>query len=489
MRDITLCVIVRDEEGLLPGCLASVRDAVERIVVVDTGSRDRSAAIAREHGATLVEHPWADDFAAARNAALAHVRTRWILVLDADERLAPGAASVLRGQAARGGFECGLLPLHNATTLEAPAEAVLSGASRRGEPVLLPRFLLRTPDLAWQGIVHESLDAWILGGKRRLRRIEAPIVHYGQVPELRAARDKDARNLRLLECRVAAAPGDAGARTYLAREYERAGRTEAALVESEVAWKAMIAARESGIAADAVAPATLRAFQLLRAGRQEEARSVLAFAARVEPDHPNLNLLTGALEESLALGTHDETTRAAALARAEQALERCLARSGSVYACELLPGSTDWAAATRLGVVRLMLARPKEALHAFERALASRPAHPEAELGRLEARILLEDPSSVLPALEPRLADPTPDAWILATLACVRLGAASDERSFAHEALRRLARQPAVSPHRARWLRERVATLVEAPAPALPSRPGRPSREGTQAPIRGSSEP
>lgn len=489
MRDITLCVIARDEEALLPGCLASVRGVVERIVVVDTGSRDRTPALAREHGATLVEHSWADDFAAARNAALAHVSSGWILVLDADERLAPGAGVALRAQAAAGGFECGLLPLHNATTLEAPAEAVLSGASRRGEPVLLPRLLLRTPDLAWRGIVHESLDAWILAGNRRLRRIEAPIVHYGQVPDLRAARDKDARNLRLLERRVAAAPEDAAARTYLAREYERAGRTEAALLESEFAWKAMIAMRERGIAADAVAPATLRTFQLLRAGRHDEARSVLAFAARVEPGHPNLELLAGALEESVALDTPDEALRATALARAEQALERCLARAGSLYACELLPGATDWAAATRLGVVRLMQARPREALRAFEQALAVRPGHPEAELGRLEARILVEDPAALLPTLEPRLADPTPDAWVLATLACLRLGATADARSFAREALVRLARRPALSPHRARWLREQVTTWVEAPGAVSPSPRTAPARGDLPASVQGSSTP
>ena len=91
MQKLTLCVIAKDEEAMLGDCLASVRGLADAIVVVDTGSTDRTAAIARLHGAVVVEHAWNHDFAAARNAALPHVKSGFILVLDADERLGPGA--------------------------------------------------------------------------------------------------------------------------------------------------------------------------------------------------------------------------------------------------------------------------------------------------------------------------------------------------------------------------------------------------------------
>ena len=71
MSRITLCLIARDEERFLPACLASVRGAVDEIVVVDTGSADRTREIAAEAGALVVDFPWCDDFAAARNAGLA----------------------------------------------------------------------------------------------------------------------------------------------------------------------------------------------------------------------------------------------------------------------------------------------------------------------------------------------------------------------------------------------------------------------------------
>ena len=89
MIRISLCLIARDEERFLPGCLASVSGVVDEIVLADTGSTDRTVEIARAAGATVVHHAWDEDFSAARNAALAAATGDWILLLDADERLAP----------------------------------------------------------------------------------------------------------------------------------------------------------------------------------------------------------------------------------------------------------------------------------------------------------------------------------------------------------------------------------------------------------------
>src|SRR5271154_254757 len=86
---LTAAMIVKDEEAVLDGCLASIAPVVDEIVIADTGSTDRSREIAMAHGARLIEFPWRNDFAAARNAALAEARGQWILYIDADERLAP----------------------------------------------------------------------------------------------------------------------------------------------------------------------------------------------------------------------------------------------------------------------------------------------------------------------------------------------------------------------------------------------------------------
>ena len=86
----TAVLIVRNEEERVEACLRSVRDLVEEILVLDTGSRDRTREVARRSGARVVESPWRGDFAAARNEAVAQARGRWILSIDADERLAGG---------------------------------------------------------------------------------------------------------------------------------------------------------------------------------------------------------------------------------------------------------------------------------------------------------------------------------------------------------------------------------------------------------------
>ena len=80
-------MIVKNEEQFLDQCLAALDGVAHQIVVVDTGSTDRTVQIAKAHGAEVHHFDWCDDFAAARNFALEHARGDWVLVLDADEVL------------------------------------------------------------------------------------------------------------------------------------------------------------------------------------------------------------------------------------------------------------------------------------------------------------------------------------------------------------------------------------------------------------------
>lgn len=456
MPRLSLCLIVRDEEEMLPGCLASVRGSVDEIVAADTGSTDGTRALLVAAGARVVDFPWCDDFAAARNAALAAATGDYVLVLDADERLAAGAGAELARVARAGGLDCGLLPLHHASGLDARPEDVLAGRARLIEPVLLPRLLRRAEDLRWTGIVHEGVQDWLARPGRLVRTLDAPIVHYGAVPGWRAARGKHERNLRLLEARCRLEPDDPTARAYLANELLRAGESTRARELLEEAVTRLAAARARGQAIDPTQVLTLRATAALRAGETALAEHTLALAHGWGCEHVNLDFLAAALREHASLrGPEDE--RRARAHEAAALYQRCLARAGERSTAEVLPGATGYAAATALGHLHLRLGAPEDARADFERALATAPEHLPARLGLLEAEIELGHAEAALRALDPLLGQQAgADAWFLAARACERLGQLADAALFATTSAREAARIGFAAPHRAaalrRWL-------------------------------------
>jgi hypothetical protein len=91
---ISACVIARDEEERLPDCLASL-GFCDEVVVVDSGSRDRTRELAAAAGAKVVENPW-PGFSAQRNVALDHATGEWVLEIDADERVSPELAAEIQ---------------------------------------------------------------------------------------------------------------------------------------------------------------------------------------------------------------------------------------------------------------------------------------------------------------------------------------------------------------------------------------------------------
>jgi len=84
---ISLCMIVKNEEKLLPQCLTSATGVFDEIIVVDTGSTDSTVEIAEQFGAKVYFHEWESDFAKARNISLSYATCDWIFILDADEAL------------------------------------------------------------------------------------------------------------------------------------------------------------------------------------------------------------------------------------------------------------------------------------------------------------------------------------------------------------------------------------------------------------------
>lgn len=87
MPTISLCMIVRNEEDVLGRCLESVADLVDEIIIVDTGSTDRTREIAAAYTESIYDFPWIDDFSAARNFSFSRATCDYCLWLDADDIL------------------------------------------------------------------------------------------------------------------------------------------------------------------------------------------------------------------------------------------------------------------------------------------------------------------------------------------------------------------------------------------------------------------
>lgn len=147
---LSAALIVRDEQKHLPDCLRSIQPLVDEIVVVDTGSRDRSVAIARRFGARVERIKWRGSFSAARNRALELADGEWILYIDADERARPCSRARLRRELA---------------DTRSVAWEVLLYPRAGFTPHRVVRLFRNHPSIRFEGIVHEN----ILPGLNRYR--------------------------------------------------------------------------------------------------------------------------------------------------------------------------------------------------------------------------------------------------------------------------------------------------------------------------------
>lgn len=241
MSGIALSMIVKDAARTLRACLESVRRVVDEIVIADTGSTDATVDLAREYGARVIEIPWENNFAAARNRALAEVRTDWVLVLDADEVLDPGASAIIpRLIAARdvAGYQVTIrnyvLSLEN-RVWDRPAKpndsALLVANAFPGyvehENV---RLFQRDPRIFFVGRVHESVGPQIEACGLSLGRASLLIHHFGLADEPQVRARKNRLYHELGKLKIGEMPHDAQAHFELGLvELDNMGDAEAAL--------------------------------------------------------------------------------------------------------------------------------------------------------------------------------------------------------------------------------------------------------------------
>ena len=198
---LSLCVITKNEEANLPGCIESVRGVVDEIVVTDSGSTDRTVALARRAGATVSSIVWRDDFSFAYNDCISHAKSEWVLLLDADERLDTDSIPILRRLIKRtDAFAYTVLRRdYFGSTLEDGSYAEM----------LQTRLFRRRDGLRFVGRIHQqlepSLSACAAVEHRQVLPSEIRIDHLGYLGDQQQA--KLARSIRMLELELAERPG------------------------------------------------------------------------------------------------------------------------------------------------------------------------------------------------------------------------------------------------------------------------------------------
>ncbi len=192
---ISACMIVKNEEELLPDCLKSIRNWVDEIIVVDTGSTDTTVSIAESFGARVYHHAWEGDFSKARNYSLQYATKDWILIIDADERIPEDDVPVIDRMLADSPHP--IVSVNVLNTYE----------HNKNLTVFLPsvRFFKRELGLQYGGIVHNQL---VLPTEAKVFRTGVRVMHLGYGLSAEKMARKKARTIELLEKQLAANPDD-----------------------------------------------------------------------------------------------------------------------------------------------------------------------------------------------------------------------------------------------------------------------------------------
>lgn len=295
-NSISLCMIVKNEAQQIARCINSVKDFVEQVVVVDTGSKDNTAKIAADLGAEVYYYQWQDDFSAARNFSLEQATGQWILFLDADEELDRNTGAVLREMVTEhryDGYWLSFVNMYNGQ----PSSSFLSFRLFRNNP----HFRFECP-------IHEQILPSVLkySSAERIGQAKVTVYHYGYEDQEVQVKNKVARNIRILN-KARKQYGEAGfIHFYLGCEYQRLGRYQRALTHYTHALT------QSAIT-DAYTSALVRnmAYCFILLQRSAESMKLVEKYLTIYPDYTDLHYLKGLLyhqqgdiDKSLACMNH-----------------------------------------------------------------------------------------------------------------------------------------------------------------------------------------
>lgn len=366
---LSLCMIVRDEQEALPRCLRSVADAVDELVVVDTGSSDDTVQIARSFGAHVISSPWEGSFAHARNVSFDAASGDWILFLDADEVLLEGAQQ-LRSLTAQSWCEAFYVSIVSHTGSLSDGTSVTHRALR---------LLRNRPQYRFEGRLHEQIAVRLPGFlPGRLRESAVRIEHFGYLHDVRARRQKSARNIGLLRLQQAEGRPSSFLHFNIGCEHAAGEDHEAALSEFERAWALLSRRRDP--AGSEFAPALIKrlAGTLRACGRNAEAIARAGEGLKLFPDFTDL-----VFEQALACAAQDRPEAAIEL------FERCLQMGEPPTHYPSSAGCGSYRAQLQLAELRRARGESALAIALLQACLHGQQRHPGSGAARVALAELL----------------------------------------------------------------------------------------------------
>ncbi len=208
---VSLCMIVKNEEANLERCLTSIKDIVDEMIIVDTGSTDQTVAISESFGAKVYHFPWTNSFSEARNESLKHATKEWILIMDADDEFCKEDKGLLEQLIHDNPEDNNLYFFETLNYCGSFAD------SNNISVNLNPRFFKNNYGFYYEGEVHNQLVNY----KNSRKDINLPIriYHYGYLDNNIKAKNKRERNIFLLEEQLKNEPNNKYACFNLANEY------------------------------------------------------------------------------------------------------------------------------------------------------------------------------------------------------------------------------------------------------------------------------
>ncbi len=326
---ISVCMIVKDEEAYLRTLLSLLVHQFDEVIVVDTGSTDNSKEIVQTtKGVRYFERLWDQDFAAARNAAIAHATSDYILVLDADETIPSDARHILDQFIAVHPNDLGVTRVISDQWTEV--------ANQQQAVSHITRFFPNHPSIRYEGIIHEQVVDHT--GIRRRLDTGLLIHHAGYALPVAAMKKKSLRNLALIDRALSLEPSSPQLTYY---QYQR-GKSLDQLQRHAEALQSYAEALKRGAVAYPFYPELMMAYlyDLKRSGDQETLWDVVGKALSQLPDYPDLYFFIGIALIQLQVPNLDMI---------QQAFETCLALGDKSDKYPTVIGTGSFLAAYNLG--------------------------------------------------------------------------------------------------------------------------------------------